>query len=109
MLFQCGLSLSEASLSLSLSLLFEAPLSSSTPKNKERKLEKKLWECVVQAETVEDVDEWKEALERALEAAPNAALVVGHETAFRNDSHDAFEGFADHGESQIPKLLLCLF
>ncbi len=62
----------------------------------------------MQAETVEDVDDWKEALERALEAAPNAALVVGHETAFRNDSHDAFEGFADHGESQIPKLLLCL-
>jgi hypothetical protein len=65
-------------------------------------LERKLWECIVQAETVEDVDEWKEALERALEAAPNAALVVGHETAFRNDSHDAFEGFADHGRDRRP-------
>ncbi|CAM6045781.1 unnamed protein product [Sphagnum compactum] len=56
----------------------------------------------LKAETVEDVDEWKEALERALEAAPNAALVVGHETAFRNDSHDAFEGFADHGRDRRP-------
>jgi hypothetical protein len=54
----------------------------------------------LKAETVEDVDEWKEALDRALEAAPNAALVVGHETAFRNDSHDAFEGFADHGRDR---------
>jgi hypothetical protein len=32
---------------------------------------------VEQAETIEDVDEWKDALERALEAAPNAALVAG--------------------------------
>ncbi|CAK9857091.1 unnamed protein product [Sphagnum jensenii] len=54
----------------------------------------------LKAETVEDVEEWKEALEKAIEAAPNAALVVGHETAFRNDSHDAFEGFADHGRDR---------
>jgi hypothetical protein len=41
-------------------------LSSSTPKNKKRKLKKKLWECVVQAKTMEDVDEWKEVLREHL-------------------------------------------
>ncbi len=52
-----------------------------------------------QAETVEDVDDWKEALERAFEAAaPNAGLVVDHDTAFRNETHDAFEGLPQHGE-----------
>jgi hypothetical protein len=51
---------------------------------------------------VEDVDEWKEALERALEAAPNAALVVGHDTAFRHESHDSFEGSAEHGRGRRP-------
>jgi hypothetical protein len=52
----------------------------------------------LKAETVEDVDDWKEALERALEAAPNAGLVVDHDTAFRNETHDAFEGLPQHGE-----------
>ncbi|CAM6043973.1 unnamed protein product [Sphagnum compactum] len=56
----------------------------------------------LKAETVEDVDEWKEALERALEAAPNAALVVGHDTAFRHESHDSFEGSAEHGRGRRP-------
>ncbi|CAK9218966.1 unnamed protein product [Sphagnum troendelagicum] len=56
----------------------------------------------LKAETVEDVDEWKEALERAIEAAPNAALVVGHDTAFRHESHDSFEGSAEHGRGRRP-------
>ncbi len=54
-----------------------------------------------QAETVEDVDDWKEALERALEAAPNAGLVVDHDTAFQNEIHDAFEGLPQHGEHGV--------
>ncbi|KAH8975077.1 hypothetical protein BDL97_01G137200 [Sphagnum fallax] len=54
----------------------------------------------LKAETVEDVDDWKEALERALEAAPNAGLVVDHDTAFRNEAHDAFEGLPQHGRDQ---------
>ncbi|CAM6069125.1 unnamed protein product [Sphagnum tenellum] len=56
----------------------------------------------LKAETVEDVDEWKEALERAIEAAPNVALVVGHDTAFRHESHDSFEGSAEHGRGRRP-------
>jgi hypothetical protein len=52
----------------------------------------------LKAETVEDVDDWKEALERALEAAPNAGLVVDHDTAFRNETPDAFEVLPQHGE-----------
>lgn len=52
-----------------------------------------------QAETVEDVDEWKEALERALQAAPNAALVMNHSQSFQNESLDAIEGTSEQGES----------
>lgn len=51
----------------------------------------------LQAETIDDVDEWKVALERALAAAPNAALVVGHNGIFRNDSIDAIEGSTEQG------------
>ncbi|CAM6048354.1 unnamed protein product, partial [Sphagnum compactum] len=50
----------------------------------------------LKAETIEDVDEWKDALERALEAAPNGALVAGQHTTFRHNSHDVFEGSAEH-------------
>jgi hypothetical protein len=46
---------------------------------------------------MEDVDEWKVALERALAAAPNAALVVGHNGIFRNDSVDQ-EGSNEQGD-----------
>jgi hypothetical protein len=41
-------------------------LSSSTPKNKKRKLKKRLWECVVQVKTTKDVDEWKEVFREHL-------------------------------------------
>lgn len=39
---------------------------------------------VTQAETLEDLHEWKAALEEALANAPNAAL-VGQKGIFRND------------------------
>ncbi|CAA7388515.1 unnamed protein product [Spirodela intermedia] len=46
----------------------------------------------LKAETSEDLFEWKTALELALAQAPNAALVMGHNGIFRNDTSDAFEG-----------------
>jgi hypothetical protein len=48
--------------------------------------------CVKQAETSEDLFEWKTALEEALAQAPNAALVMGHNGIFRNDTADTYEG-----------------
>ncbi|CAM6128714.1 unnamed protein product [Calypogeia fissa] len=54
----------------------------------------------LKAETMDDVDEWKVALERALAAAPNAALVVGHNGIFRNDSIDAIEGSTEQGRER---------
>lgn len=46
----------------------------------------------LQAESSEDLFEWKTALENALVQAPNAALVMGHNGIFRNENTDAFEG-----------------
>jgi hypothetical protein len=46
----------------------------------------------MQAETSEDLFEWKTALEEALAQAPNAALVMGHNGIFRNDTADTYEG-----------------
>ncbi|PIN03532.1 hypothetical protein CDL12_23941 [Handroanthus impetiginosus] len=46
----------------------------------------------LKAETLEDLYEWKTALERALAQAPSAALVMGHNGIFRSDTNDAFEG-----------------
>ncbi|GAB2277091.1 Rho GTPase-activating protein 7 [Dionaea muscipula] len=46
----------------------------------------------LKAETAEDLYEWKTALEQALAQAPSAALVMGHNGLFRNDTHDAIEG-----------------
>jgi hypothetical protein len=36
--------------------------------------------------------EWKTALEQALAQAPSAALVMGHNGIFRNDTTDSIEG-----------------
>jgi hypothetical protein len=52
----------------------------------------KLCFCLIQAETSEDLFEWKTALEEALAQAPNAALVMGHNGIFRNDTADTYEG-----------------
>ncbi|KAK8637621.1 hypothetical protein V6N13_136095 [Hibiscus sabdariffa] len=46
----------------------------------------------LKAETSEDLHEWKTALEHALAQAPNAALVMGHNGIFQNDTADAIEG-----------------
>ncbi|OIT31778.1 PREDICTED: rho GTPase-activating protein 7-like isoform X1 [Nicotiana attenuata] len=46
----------------------------------------------LKAETAEDLYEWKTALEHALVQAPSAALVMGHNGIFRNDTSDSFEG-----------------
>ncbi|EFJ24423.1 hypothetical protein SELMODRAFT_442380 [Selaginella moellendorffii] len=54
----------------------------------------------LKAETSEDVEEWKVALERALAAAPNAALVVGHDGIFRNDSIDVIETSTELGKDR---------
>ena len=45
-----------------------------------------------QAETSEDLFEWKTALEQALAQAPSAALVMGHNGIFRSDTSDSIEG-----------------
>ncbi|XP_009624924.1 rho GTPase-activating protein 7-like isoform X2 [Nicotiana tomentosiformis] len=46
----------------------------------------------LKAETLEDLYEWKTALEHALAHAPSAALVMGHNGIFRNDTGDSIEG-----------------
>ncbi|KAK4419629.1 Rho GTPase-activating protein 7 [Sesamum alatum] len=46
----------------------------------------------LKAETLEDLYEWKTALEHALAQAPNAALVMGHNGIFRSDTNDPIEG-----------------
>ncbi|GJT65570.1 pleckstrin homology domain-containing protein [Tanacetum coccineum] len=46
----------------------------------------------LKAETSEDLYEWKTALENALAQAPNAALVMGQNGIFRNDTADSTEG-----------------
>ncbi|KAI3518316.1 hypothetical protein L1887_06909 [Cichorium endivia] len=45
----------------------------------------------LKAETSEDLFEWKTALEHALSQAPNAALVMGQNGIFRNDTTDSTE------------------
>lgn len=46
----------------------------------------------LKAETSENLYEWKAALELALAQAPSAALVMGHNGIFRNDTNDTIEG-----------------
>uniref|UniRef100_A0A2P2MTH8 PH domain-containing protein n=2 Tax=Rhizophora mucronata TaxID=61149 RepID=A0A2P2MTH8_RHIMU len=46
----------------------------------------------LKAETLEDLYEWKTALEHALAHAPSAALVMRHNGIFRSDTNDAMEG-----------------
>ncbi|KAM3371559.1 hypothetical protein ACQJBY_018786 [Aegilops geniculata] len=56
----------------------------------------------LKAETSEDLLEWKTALEEALAQAPNAALVIGHNGIFRNDTPDAYEGSAPNWREKRP-------
>lgn len=50
---------------------------------------------VLQAETLEDLHEWKAALEEALSNAPNAALVTGQNGMFKNDQINAADASSD--------------
>ncbi|KAF9613591.1 hypothetical protein IFM89_009261 [Coptis chinensis] len=45
----------------------------------------------LKAETSDDLYEWKTALEHALAEAPSAALVMGHNGIFRNETTDKIE------------------
>ncbi|KAL0371055.1 UNVERIFIED_CONTAM: Rho GTPase-activating protein 7 [Sesamum angustifolium] len=63
----------------------------------------------LKAETLEDLYEWKTALEHALAQAPSAALVMGHNGIFRSDTNDTLEGsfhqYIDGGPSFLEKAL----
>ncbi|CAN6200115.1 unnamed protein product [Urochloa humidicola] len=56
----------------------------------------------LKAETSEDLFEWKTALEEALAQAPNAALVMGHNGIFRNDTADVYEGAIPNWREKRP-------
>ncbi|KAG8079458.1 hypothetical protein GUJ93_ZPchr0007g6429 [Zizania palustris] len=56
----------------------------------------------LKAETSEDLFEWKTALEEALAQAPNAALVMGHNGIFRNDTTDPYEGAIPNWREKRP-------
>ncbi|KAL9250033.1 Rho GTPase-activating protein 7-like protein [Drosera capensis] len=55
-----------------------------------------------QAETAEDLYEWKTALEQALAQAPSAALVMGHNGLFRNDTQDDIDGSFHQWRDKCP-------
>lgn len=46
----------------------------------------------LKAESLEDLYEWKAALEQALAQAPNAALVIGQNGIFRTEANNIIEG-----------------
>ncbi|KAG2540656.1 hypothetical protein PVAP13_9NG578600 [Panicum virgatum] len=56
----------------------------------------------LKAETSEDLFEWKTALEEALAQAPNAALVMGHNGIFRNETVDTYEGAVPNWREKRP-------
>ncbi|TVU37430.1 hypothetical protein EJB05_10744 [Eragrostis curvula] len=56
----------------------------------------------LKAETSEDLFEWKTALEEALAQAPNAALVMGHNRIFCNDTTDVYEGATPNWREKRP-------
>ncbi|CAN6295055.1 unnamed protein product [Urochloa humidicola] len=56
----------------------------------------------LKAETSEDLYEWKTALEEALAQAPNAALVMGHNGIFRNDTAETYEGAVPNWREKRP-------
>ncbi|KAL9233589.1 hypothetical protein vseg_008566 [Gypsophila vaccaria] len=61
----------------------------------------------LKAETSEDLYEWKTALEQALAQAPSAALVMGHNGIFRNDTTDAIDGpFSQWRDKRLVKSLV---
>lgn len=61
---------------------------------------------MLQAETSEDLHEWKVALEEALAQAPSATLIMGQNGIFRNDQSDAFDGSVDQCMFLCVKVML---
>ncbi|PWZ12317.1 Rho GTPase-activating protein 7 [Zea mays] len=53
-----------------------------------------------EAENSKDLFEWKTSLEEALAQAPNAALVMGHNGIFRNDTIDVCEKWFEDGQAR---------
>ncbi|GFP92145.1 rho GTPase-activating protein ren1 [Phtheirospermum japonicum] len=60
----------------------------------------------LKAETLEDLHEWKTALEEALSNAPNAALVMGQNGIFRNDQSNGADASSEVKDRQTPKSLV---
>ncbi|PON70488.1 Rho GTPase activating protein [Trema orientale] len=56
----------------------------------------------LKAETLEDLNEWKTALESALAQAPSAAHVTGQNGIFRNDQIDSVDGSLDQSIDKQP-------
>ncbi|KAL3619622.1 hypothetical protein CASFOL_034534 [Castilleja foliolosa] len=60
----------------------------------------------LKAETLEDLHEWKTALEEALANAPNAALVMGQNGIFRNDQSNGTDALSEVKDRQTPKSMV---
>nr|VDD33980.1 unnamed protein product [Brassica oleracea] len=56
----------------------------------------------LKAESLEDLYEWKAALEQALAQAPNAALVIGQNGIFRTEANNIIEGSFNSWRDQRP-------
>lgn len=56
----------------------------------------------LKAETLEDLQEWKAALEEALSNAPSAALVMGQNGIFRNDQSNAVDASLEQVKDRQP-------
>lgn len=56
----------------------------------------------LKAESLEDLYEWKAALEQALAQAPNAALVIGQNGIFRTEATNTIEGSFNSWRDQRP-------
>ncbi|EOA19967.1 hypothetical protein CARUB_v10000228mg [Capsella rubella] len=56
----------------------------------------------LKAETLDDLYEWKAALEQSLAQAPNAALVIGQNGIFRNEANSTMEGSFNSWRDQRP-------
>ncbi|KAG2692487.1 hypothetical protein I3843_08G055300 [Carya illinoinensis] len=56
----------------------------------------------LKAETMEDLYEWKAALENALVQAPSAAHVMGQNGIFRNDQNDSIDNSLDQLKDRQP-------
>uniref|UniRef100_A0A1J3EY11 Rho GTPase-activating protein 6 n=1 Tax=Noccaea caerulescens TaxID=107243 RepID=A0A1J3EY11_NOCCA len=56
----------------------------------------------LKAETLEDLYEWKAALEQALAQAPTAALVIGQNGIFRTEPNNTMEGSFNSWRDQRP-------